>query len=127
MINGHLDIEAFDCLVPVPLYRRQYWKRGFNQTELLVEKLGRHFNKTIIVGNLKRIKRTRPQYCLNKPQRIKNMREAFSSTVPAVFEDKTILLVDDVYTTGATANECAKVLSRAGARAVEVLVLAHGS
>jgi predicted amidophosphoribosyltransferase len=55
------------------------------------------------------------------------MRDAFSVDRPAVFYGKSVLLIDDVYTTGVTVNECARVLKKAGAKSVEVLVLAHGS
>lgn len=126
-IKEHLNIETIDYIIPVPLYKKQYWRRGFNQTELLVSEIGRYFNKPVIAKNLKRIKNTRPQYKLNKSERIKNIKKVFAVIKPETFHQKSVLLVDDVYTTGATVNECAKVLSKAGANSVDVLVLAHGS
>ena len=126
-INNCLAIENFDYLIPVPLYKRQYRKRGFNQTELLVNEIGKHFNKKVISNNLKRIKDTQSQYKLNKSQRKKNTKDVFFIKNPHIFHKRTVLLVDDVYTTGATVNECAKVLYKAGTKLVDVLVLAHGS
>ena len=126
-ISNYFNLDAFDFLVPVPLHKRQRRKRGFNQAELLTENIARHFDKPAITDNLRRSRHTEPQYKLNKPERIKNMKAAFSVNRPEVFCGRSILLIDDVYTTGVTVNECARVLSKAGASSVEVLVLAHGS
>lgn len=126
-IKNHFDIDKIDYLIPVPLYRRQYRKRGFNQTELLIDGIGKYFNKKVINNNLKRIKNTKPQYKLNKDARIENLRDSFFVRKPGVFGKKSVLLIDDVYTTGTTVNECSKVLYKAGVRLINVLVLAHGS
>ena len=80
-----------------------------------------------MTNELKRIKYTQPQYKLNKSERIKNTKGAFFIKKSEIFHKKSILLIDDVYTTGATVNECSKIVYKAGAKLVDVLVLAHGS
>lgn len=126
-IKIHFDIDKVDYLIPVPLYKKQYRKRSFNQVKLIVDGIGKHFNKRIINNNLKRIKHTQPQYKLNRDARMENLKEAFFVRKPGVFHKKSVLLIDDVYTTGTTVNECSKVLCKAGVRLINVLVLAHGS
>ncbi len=126
-IEDYIDIKAFDYIMSVPLYKKQYRKRGFNQADLLASEIGRYFNKKIMSNDLKRIKYTQPQYKLNKFERIKNTKGAFFIKNSEIFHKKAVLLIDDVYTTGATVNGCSKVLYKAGAKLVDVLVLAHGS
>jgi ComF family protein len=114
--------DAADLLVPVPLHPKRLKQRGFNQALLLAKafpqvRLGRQA--------LTRVRYTVPQVELKPKERRDNVKGAFAVPDPALVKGKNVLLIDDVYTTGATVRECAKVLRRAGARQVEVLTVAR--
>ena len=115
-----------DIIMPVPLHPIRLWKRRFNQAALLAKPLGKQASKPVVVDLLLRKLATRPQVGLNAVARAKNVRKAFH--VPAhkarFIEGKTILLIDDVRTTGATINACAEILKKAGATKVNVLSFA---
>ncbi len=115
-------VAAADLLVPVPLHPRRLRWRGFNQALLLARTfpevpLGREV--------LVRRRPTLPQVKLSPRERQTNVKGAFMVPEPAAITGKAVLLVDDVYTTGATVKECARALSRAGAVKVEVLTVAR--
>ncbi|MBU6234320.1 MAG: ComF family protein [Alphaproteobacteria bacterium] len=112
-----------DVLVPVPLHRFRLLRRRYNQSALLAQRLGR----PVCVDALERIKRTVPQGSLSRKERDKNVRGAFRVNPARVGQiaGKTVLLVDDVFTTGATLNACADALYKAGAAAVDVLAIAR--
>jgi len=121
-----LNFNARDfIIVPVPLYRTRYRKRGFNQAELLAEAVGKHFNRPVLTGALKRTRETKPQIELpDEKARHKNVKDCFEINNSKLIDGGSILLVDDVYTSGATASEAAKILRKAGAKQVVVLVVA---
>lgn len=110
-------------LVPVPLHRWRLWSRGFNQSALIAKALGRSLGIAAEVEILKRVKHTPPLKGMNPGQRVKAVQGAFAIDLAHRHRiaGKTVLLVDDVYTSGATANGCAKVLKRAGATSVQLL------
>lgn len=111
-------------LVPVPLHRRKLRQRGFNQSMLLAEKIGKHFNIPIHSA-LKKIKSTPAQMILSqKSQRLDNLKNAFARVDKISIKEKVIFLIDDVTTTGATLNECAKVLRQAGAKKIFKIAIA---
>jgi ComF family protein len=120
-----LDDLPFEIIIPVPLYPRRLRKRGFNQALLLGKALVQKTGREISIRNLRRIRNTVPQVELDHGEREKNMRGAFDVREPSAIKGKSLLLVDDVFTTGATVNECAKVLKKSGAREVFVLTLAR--
>lgn len=124
-IKAHIDIEEIDYLVPVPLHPTKLREREFNQSHLLCCVIARRFNRQISKRNLIRSKFTPPQTQLPPRERKSNIKDAFSVVAPALLEGKNILLLDDVFTTGSTVNECAKVLKNAGVRNVIVLTLAR--
>jgi ComF family protein len=113
------EIEMF---VPVPLHWQRRLSRGYNQAELLAKKLGHPV--AIISYDLARIRHTQMQPVVSFAKRKANVRGAFAIRRGHRFNGKTLCLVDDVKTTGATLNECAKVLKEAGAKKVYALVLA---
>ncbi len=119
--------EDIDFIVPVPLHTRRFRQRGFNQAYLLVKDWKRFCPRLPEVSKdvLFRTRWTEPQTGLGRMERIKNIRRAFSVNNVQKFCGKKILLIDDVYTTGATVNECARVLRTAGAKQVDVLTLAR--
>lgn len=109
----------------VPLHFKRENERGFNQSQLLAENLSLIFKKPCL-DLLKRQKQTRPQVELNRKKRQENIKNAFVfKGNPADIKGKIVLVVDDVFTTGATLNECAKILRENGAREVWGVVLAH--
>jgi ComF family protein len=115
-------VAAADLLLPVPLHRRRLQSRGFNQALLLARafpeaRVGREV--------LARVRHTVPQVGLNPKERRDNVHQAFAVPRPQEVKGQKILLVDDLFTTGATVRECARVLKRAGARRVEVLTVAR--
>lgn len=114
--------DRIDILVPVPLHWRRRLKRGYNQSYLLAKKV-KPAGK-IVSTDLVRIRHTQQQWDLTPAQRRRNVRGAFAVREGHPFRDKTVLLVDDISTSGATLSECAKTLKLAGAKAVFTAVLA---
>jgi len=118
------------AIVPVPLHAGRHSQRGFNQAELIVraalKRLGRAGSKDrleLSAGALIRVRDTGSQIGLNRHRRRQNLRGAFAVKAPAALAGRNVILVDDVYTTGATASECARVLRRAGAVRVWVVTV----
>ncbi len=125
--------RPIDLIVPVPLNKKRFRKRGFNQAYLLIKdwasimrtadfsmepvKIDRHV--------LERIRATLPQTGLGRKDRMSNVKKAFALSRPEAVKDRRILIIDDVYTTGATVSECARVLLRGGAERVDILTLAR--
>lgn len=114
-----------DLVVPVPLHRRRLRERGFNQSLLLARAVGRRHGIPVEARSLRRAVATEPQVSLGRNERERNVRGVFAVEDGARIRDKRILLVDDVYTTGSTLKECARVLLKAGAGEVLVLTLAR--
>jgi ComF family protein len=124
---------GIDKIIPIPLHRNKLRKRGFNQAFLLVrnfvkfyrEKFGQIPPWTIDITSLARIKQTRPQTGFDIAQRKANLKNAFGVVRASTVADKHILLIDDVFTTGTTCNEAARVLLKNRAERVDALVLAR--
>lgn len=123
----YLDMKAVDQLVPIPLHSAKLREREFNQAELIASRIKASFNIPIVSDNLRRIKLRPPQTTLPRKERIRNLNGAFKIKNPSQFRQRSILLIDDVFTTGSTVNECSKVLLEAGAKKVDVLTLARGA
>jgi ComF family protein len=123
--GAELLAEA-DCLVPLPLHWSRLWRRRFNQAALLGRGVGRIAGLPVEAGALARVKRTRPQVGLSRPARALNLQGAFRvpDAARAKLQGRRVLLVDDVMTTGATANAASRVLMRAGAGSVDILTFA---
>ena len=111
-------LPGFDCLIPVPLHPARKRERGFNQSELLADELSEVTHLPELKQLLKRIRNTKDQTKLTPEQRIENVKGAFALIDYDRIEGKKVILVDDVMTTGATLKECAKVLTKAGAKRV---------
>jgi len=116
-------------VVPVPLHTRKQAQRGFNQAEMIargaLKQLSRPKRFDLCTGVLHRRRETGSQIGLTRHQRRENMRGAFAVSDPTRILNRNILLIDDVYTTGTTASECARVLRRAGAARVWVATVAR--
>ena len=122
---GRETLEAADVIVPVPLHRWRLLMRVYNQSALLARALGRLAGKAVIADALTRNKATVPQGGLSRTERRRNVAKVFTVRALADVAGKRVLLVDDVLTSGATANACAVTLFQAGAAAVDVLALAR--
>jgi ComF family protein len=112
-----------DVVLPVPIHWSRRLRRGFNQAEMLADEVARIAGLRPDYSALARIRRTRSQVGLSGDARRRNLSGAFRVRYPAAVAGRSILLVDDVYTTGATLAECGRALRAAGARAVYGLVL----
>jgi ComF family protein len=120
-----LNADSYDVVIPVPLHRSRLRWRGFNQAALLGAALARRLNRPLDVASLERVRFTPPQTARDRGQRRRNVRDAFAVRRPARIAGRRVLLVDDVMTTGATVDECARALRSAGARRIDVLTLAR--
>ena len=123
--NYHLPVSACDYVIPVPLSPAKLREREFNQAGILAEELAEYFELKLSDNNLKRIRNTASLTELDRHKRWQNIQGAFGLKEPGALKEKTILLIDDVLTTGATASEAAKSLKNAGASAVFVLTVAN--
>lgn len=124
-LAGHGLLSEADIILPVPLHPFRLIKRRYNQAELIARELVKHYPQTAYqYDGLYRIRPTLSQGHKNAKDRQRNVSRAFQANPRYSFENKTILMIDDVFTTGATLNECAKTLYRAGAKEVNCLTLA---
>ncbi len=121
----HWTIDLFDLVIPVPLHPQRLRERGFNQALLLAKELSRRTGIPYRMQVLEKTKPTVPQVSLNGREREKGVKGAFHLMDEGEVKEKGILVVDDVYTTGATVNECARVLLAGGAKRVDVFTLVH--
>jgi ComF family protein len=124
---GRQLLAEADALVPVPLHWRRLWARRFNRSALLAETIAKAGGRSVAHGALKRVKATPQQVGLGKSERAQNVQGAFR--VPAdgkaTVVGRKLVLVDDVLTSGATVDACARALLRAGAASVDVLTFAR--
>lgn len=118
--------RKFDLVVPVPLHHVRRRGRGYNQSAVLAAELGRRIGCKSMPWMLRRIRPTSTQTNLTAPQRLSNVRNAFESRRANWLAGRRALLVDDVMTTGATVDACAKALKEGGATSVHVLTVARG-
>ncbi len=123
--EARLVFSSDIVFVPVPLHEKRLRARGFNQAEILSRILSDIYHRPQIGNNLCRTKATLQQAGMTREERLKNILGAFA-WVGDLKAPKHVVLVDDVFTTGATMEECAKVLRHHGAEHIEALVLAHG-
>jgi ComF family protein len=121
-LKGDWDSSAL--IVPVPLHRWRLWGRGFNQSTLVPRELGQWWELQTDSQLLRRLKRTRPLKGLNHSQRRKAVSGAFRAVAGRI-QGRTIVLVDDVLTSGSTAEACARALRRAGAGRIELICWAR--
>lgn len=120
------QIKGEQILIPVPLHEKRFLERGFNQAELLTLEISKFFGWPVENRVLARTKRTASQVSLTGDKRRENICGAFAVVNFSKILNKKIILIDDVLTTGATMEECAKVLKRAGAGEVLGIALAKG-
>jgi ComF family protein len=126
MARAAADVLAdADAITPVPLHARRLWTRRFNQAAALAREVARRSGKPFEPVLLQRVKATRSQVGLTREQRVQNMQGAFRAAPAASVRGRRIALVDDVLTSGATANAAARALLKAGATQVDLIVFAR--
>ena len=128
MANAGRELtDGADALVPVPLHWRRLWTRRFNQSAALAEQVSRESGVVVAHTALRRVKATAQQVGLSRKDRAANVQGAFKVAPDAKAEvaGRRLIVIDDVLTSGATANACARALLRAGAAQVDVLVFAR--
>ena len=123
LLASRLAAHEHDLILPLPLHPMRLAERGFNQSMEIARTLGKALDRPVQYEHLLRTRATRPQADLPHKERQKNVRGAFECRCD--YSDQRILLVDDVMTTGATLNECARILKMHGARTVTVAVAAR--
>ena len=118
-------LKNYDIIIPVPISKKRKRLRGYNQSELIAKMIAKQA-KTIECrcDILYKQKDTLPQSSLDKEKRQQNIKNAYYIKNEKTVQNKKILLLDDIYTTGSTANECSKMLKQAGAKEIGVLTLA---
>jgi ComF family protein len=125
LIDAMKRLPTVDCLVPVPLHPSRLREREFNQALLLCDFVKAESGLPVIPDGLERVRETPPQIGLSHKDRPRNVRRAFVTKRSEQIEGRRIALIDDVLTTGATVNDCARALKRAGAETVCVLTIAR--
>lgn len=115
--------EKYDIIIPVPIHRKRKLTRGYNQTELIARNIAKKHKELKYMNVLYKQKHTIPQSSLNKKQREENVKNSYQIRDISL-ANKNVILFDDIYTTGATANECSRLLRQAGAKSVAVLTIA---
>jgi ComF family protein len=120
-----IKMPQVEIVIPVPLHERRLRQREFNQSALLAKYVAKSLGTTLILDCLIKIRDTMPQVGLSAKDRKKNIKKAFEVKDEEIIKGKDIMLIDDVFTTGATVQECSKVLKKAGAGDIYVITLAH--
>ena len=122
--RGEIPVKKIDVVIPLPLSRKRFRQRGYNQTELLAKEISGHYSIDVDSSSLKKVKDITPQFELSREKRMSNVKGAFSSSP---LPGKNVLLIDDIYTTGATVREASMALKASGAKSVYVLTLARAA
>ncbi len=125
-LGDELKKRKPDALIPVPLHKARLRRRGYNQSELLAREIGRRLDIPVCTDLLIRTKETRPQKELNHAQRENNLKNAFKIVSDDV-KLSTVVLVDDIFTTGSTIDAISKTLRKCGVSCIYFLTLASGS
>lgn len=123
LVRAARELLPVDVIMPVPLHRWRLLRRKYNQAGLMAQAVGHDLGIKVELLTLQRQRATRQQVGMKREERLKNVRDAF--VVTGSVSGKTVLLVDDVLTTGATLEACTKALLQAGAAEVRVLTLAR--
>ncbi len=124
-VRTGISLSDMSYIVPIPLHPARERVRGFNQSQLIAEEVRRRAGLAVRSDLLTRVRRTLPQVECSGEERLANVRDAFAVVNPLAVRDATILLLDDVKTTGATLEEAARVLKEAGAKRVWAMTVAH--
>lgn len=115
---------SYDIIIPVPLNKSRKKERGYNQTELIAKEISKNIKNLKYLNILEKTKNAVPQSTLNKAQRLKNLENAYKLKKEINIQDQKILIFDDVFTTGTTANECAKIIKTIGSNKISIFTIA---
>lgn len=125
VVRNHTGATTAELILPVPLHLKRLRDRGFNQSGILAGFLGKRLELPVGTDVLLRTDWKRPQTRLTRAERLDNVRHAFSVAMPWAVKTLRVLIVDDVFTTGTTLSECARVLLRAGAAEVHAVTVSR--
>ena len=117
-------LKKYDIIIPVPMYKKRKQSRGYNQTELISKKLAKDLKIESSNKVLRKVIDTKKQSTLTKKERIKNVENAFNVVNSESIENKNVILLDDIFTTGSTLNECSRMLKLAGTKEIAILTIA---
>lgn len=119
-------IKGYDILIPVPIHKKRKRRRGYNQSELIAKGITQKIKKIKLQTNIiEKVKNIKPQSSLSKDMRVQNVKNAYKlKNCDICLKNKKVLLLDDVFTTGSTVNECARVLSQIGCDKIGIITLA---
>lgn len=117
-------IQKYDTIIPVPISKKRKKDRGYNQSLLIAKEIAVKTEKNILNNCLIKTKNIIEQSKLNKEERLKNIQGVYELKNSKMIENRKILLIDDIYTTGSTVNECSKILRQGKPNMIGVLVLA---
>ena len=118
------NIKKYDKIIPVPISKKRYKERGYNQSLLIANEISKQTNLELVNNCLIKTKNIIEQSKLNKEDRQQNIQGVYSIQNEEIITNKKVLLIDDIYTTGSTVNECSKILQQARPERIGVLVLA---
>ena len=118
------NIKNYDTIIPVPISKKRLKKRGYNQSLLIARKIAEQTNLELVNNCLIKTKNIIEQSKLNKEDRIQNIKGVYELKNKQLIENKKVLLIDDIYTTGSTVNECSKILRQGNPAKIGILVIA---
>ncbi len=124
---SNLEIPSVEAVIPVPLSKKRLVQRGFNQSYLLASSVSKRLTVPLLDDLLLKTRDTPPQSLLTREERLKNQKGSFKVNSKYKKIPQRVVLVDDVVTTGATVNECARILKKEGVNQVYVITLARAS
>ena len=118
-------LKNYDIIIPVPIHKKREKERGYNQSLLIANKWKEKEEKiTVEAKVLKKVKHTKPQSMLSREERRENAKQVYEIQNVEKIKEKNIILLDDIYTTGSTAKECARILKENGAKNIVVVTIA---
>ena len=117
-------IKSYDIIIPVPLSKKRMKERGYNQSELIAKEISKTLNIDLNKQSLIKNQNTVAQSTLNKEERLKNSQGVYTLKYPNKITNKNVLIIDDIYTTGSTVNECSKKILKANPEKIGVLTIA---
>ena len=116
--------EKYDCIISVPIHKKRMNLRGYNQSKLIAKDVASFLKKDYYNNVLIKSENSLPQSTLNKSNRLNNVKNVFAINNYQNIVNKNVIIFDDIFTTGATANECAKIIKKAGAKNIGIVTLA---
>ena len=119
-----VQIKKYDIIMPIPISKKRFKQRGYNQSGLFAKKIADMLQIEFAENILIKKKDNKPQSTLSQEQRIQNIQDVYKIKNKEKVYDKKILLVDDIFTTGSTANECSKMLKQARTKEVGIFTIA---